>query len=181
MQTTGVLPSLIKFLGGVAVGWVLKTFASSGSASGGSGGASSGAKKKKRRGVAVGQPKLLVPRPREELKMVLCVNNSLGMGKGKIGAQCAHAAVGVMGRFRARHELMFKQWEACGQPKIALKVKDEEEMASLAARAQAAGLCCYIVHDAGRTQIAAGSQTVLAVGPAPKSEVDKVTGHLSLM
>jgi hypothetical protein len=27
-----------------------------------------------------------VPFPREELKMVLCVNHSLGMGKGKIGA-----------------------------------------------------------------------------------------------
>jgi hypothetical protein len=28
-----------------------------------------------------------VPFPREELKMVLCVNQSLGMGKGKIGAR----------------------------------------------------------------------------------------------
>ena len=39
----------------------------------------------------------------------------------------------------------------------------------------------YIVHDAGRTQIAAGSQTVLAIGPAPKSEIDQITGHLPLM
>ena len=39
----------------------------------------------------------------------------------------------------------------------------------------------YIVHDAGRTQIAAGSQTVLAIGPAPKGDIDKLTGHLSLL
>ena len=32
----------------------------------------------------------------------------------------------------------------------------------------------------GRTQIAPGSHTVLAVGPAPGSMVDKVTGNLKL-
>jgi hypothetical protein len=31
-----------------------------------------------------------LPVPREELKMVLCVNHSLGMGKGKIGAWKPH-------------------------------------------------------------------------------------------
>jgi peptidyl-tRNA hydrolase, PTH2 family len=53
--------------------------------------------------------------------------------------------------------------------------------AQLAAKAAAAGLCSYIVHDQGRTQIPAGSQTVLAIGPAPKSAIDQVTGHLSLL
>lgn len=43
------------------------------------------------------------------------------------------------------------------------------------------GLPTYIVHDAGRTQIAAGSQTVLAIGPGPKTTIDRVTGHLSLL
>jgi PTH2 family peptidyl-tRNA hydrolase len=43
------------------------------------------------------------------------------------------------------------------------------------------GLAAYIVCDAGRTQIAAGSQTVLAIGPAPKSQIDQVTGHLPLL
>lgn len=33
-----------------------------------------------------------------------------------------------MGRYRARHEALFRQWEMCGQPKIALKVKDEQDM-----------------------------------------------------
>ena len=32
-------------------------------------------------------------------------------------------------------------------------------------KARSAGVNAYIVHDAGRTQVAAGSATVLAVGP----------------
>jgi peptidyl-tRNA hydrolase len=51
----------------------------------------------------------------------------------------------------------------------------------LEAAALQAGMPCYLVHDAGRTQIPAGSQTVLAIGPAPKSKVDQLTGHLRLL
>lgn len=53
--------------------------------------------------------------------------------------------------------------------------------AALAASAQEAGLFWYQVEDQGRTQIPAGSHTVLAVGPAPHSLVDEVTGHLTLL
>lgn len=37
------------------------------------------------------------------------------------------------------------------------------------------------IRDAGRTQIAAGSKTVAAVGPAPLSRVDQITGKLRLL
>jgi len=50
----------------------------------------------------------------------------------------------------------------------------------LIAAAEEAGVPYYVVVDAGRTQIAAGSRTVLAVGPAPKKLVDQVTGSLKL-
>jgi PTH2 family peptidyl-tRNA hydrolase len=55
------------------------------------------------------------------------------------------------------------------------------DQAQLAHKAIQRGLPAYIVQDAGRTQIAAGSQTVLAIGPGPKSVVDQITGHLSLL
>jgi hypothetical protein len=42
-----------------------------------------------------------LPVPREELKMVLCVNHSLGMGKGKIGAASKLAGTGLLGRTAA--------------------------------------------------------------------------------
>ena len=38
------------------------------------------------------------------------------------------------------------------------------------------GLVTYIVADAGRTQIAAGSQTVLAIGPATAKLLEYITG-----
>ena len=65
-----------------------------------------------------------------------------------------------------------------GQAKVALQVKSEEELQMLQATAISLGLVAEVVQDAGRTQIASGSRTVLGIGPAPKSVVDKGTGSL---
>ena len=51
----------------------------------------------------------------------------------------------------------------------------------LAVRAESLGIPNYIVVDAGRTQIAAGSETVLALGPGNVSEINQVTGNLKLL
>jgi PTH2 family peptidyl-tRNA hydrolase len=52
---------------------------------------------------------------------------------------------------------------------------------TLQATAISLGLVAEVIADAGRTQIASGSHTVLGIGPAPKSLVDQVTGHLKLL
>jgi PTH2 family peptidyl-tRNA hydrolase len=67
------------------------------------------------------------------------------------------------------------------QTKIAVKVPKELEFVELISKAKALGIVYYLVRDAGRTQIAAGSKTVLALGPAPKDILDKITGHLKLL
>lgn len=72
------------------------------------------------------------------------------------------------------------EWEETGETAVCLKCKNEEEMDELDTSAQSHGIVSYIVHDAGRTQIACGSKTVLAIGPARISLIDKVTGHLKL-
>lgn len=77
--------------------------------------------------------------------------------------------------------MALKQWEAGGQKKICLRVDSTAALNELAAAAQAAGLPLYVVADAGRTQIAAGSRTVVAIGPALDSLVSKITGHLALL
>lgn len=114
-------------------------------------------------------------------KMVLCVNNELKMTKGKIAAQCGHATLGAY-KLASKHCLSaLRNWEYMGQAKIALRVDEEREIYELMEKARAAGLVAYLVEDAGRTQIAAGSKTVLAIGPAPVAELDKITSHLKLL
>ncbi|KAL2434762.1 putative peptidyl-tRNA hydrolase 2 [Exophiala dermatitidis] len=118
----------------------------------------------------------------EEVKLVLAVRTDLGMGKGKIAAQCSHATLACY-KYLLSHPTsapLLKRWERGGQPKIAVQVKSEEELETLQAQAMSLGLCARIIHDAGRTQIAAGSATVLGV-LGPKSVVDRVTGGLKLL
>jgi PTH2 family peptidyl-tRNA hydrolase len=64
---------------------------------------------------------------------------------------------------------------------VALQVKSEDELEVLQATAISLGLVAEVIADAGRTQIASGSHTVLGIGPAPKSVIDKVTGTLKLL
>ncbi|KAK6500727.1 hypothetical protein TWF506_003491 [Arthrobotrys conoides] len=117
----------------------------------------------------------------EECKMVLCVRTDLGMTKGKIAAQCGHATLACYKAVSRHAPLLLKRWEYLGQAKIALKVDSEDELLTLQAQAMSLGLVAKVVRDAGRTQIASGSATVLGIGPAPKSVVNQITGHLKLL
>ncbi|CAB9500284.1 Probable peptidyl-tRNA hydrolase 2 [Seminavis robusta] len=114
-------------------------------------------------------------------KMVLCVNQELGMGKGKIAAQCCHAAVGCFKRAKKQCPKGVQAWERTGCAKIALKCPTQDEMEQIAIKAIERDIPCYIVEDAGRTQIAAGSRTVLGLGPAPTFVFEDVSNHLKLM
>lgn len=114
--------------------------------------------------------------------MVLVVNDELKMGKGKVAAQCAHAAVGMIDQLtQSNQQTLLKKWESMGQPKICLRAQSSVHLVALSRNARSLGLPCFIVQDAGRTQVAAGSRTVMAIGPAPKSKIDVVTGGLKLL
>lgn len=188
----------------------------------------------------------------EATKMTLVVRRDLKMGQGKVAAQCAHAAVGVIDKIYEENEkVMTKKsiikdnnknnsvlsdaerlasttsdsnsnsraastssaqsdfgadngrdcddgedenleyaekwmtwltaWRAAGSAKVVLQVETEADLMSIVAAAKKANLPTTYIRDAGRTQIAAGSKTVCAVGPAPVSLVDSVTGKLKLL
>jgi peptidyl-tRNA hydrolase, PTH2 family len=119
--------------------------------------------------------------PRGDYKMVLVVRNDLKMGKGKIGAQCGHAAVGAYQTGMQKIKAVMRRWENSGCAKICVKVENETDLMNIRRGASVRGFNFYLVHDAGRTQIAAGSATVLAVGPALVEELDSLTGHLKLL
>ncbi|XP_026664553.2 probable peptidyl-tRNA hydrolase 2 isoform X2 [Phoenix dactylifera] len=117
----------------------------------------------------------------EELKMVLIVRQDLRMGAGKIASQCAHAATGMYAEMSQSHRSLLRQWEQCGQPKIVLSCKNQQEMNKMKETADRCGLPTFVVSDAGRTQVQAGSRTVLAIGPGRKADIDSVTGKLRLL
>ncbi len=115
--------------------------------------------------------------------------NKAGRATGKIAAQCSHATLACYkALLEAAQESpssiearILRRWERRGQAKIAVQVKSQDEMLQLMEAARSMDINAEIVADAGRTQIEAGSLTVLGIGPGPKSAVDKVTGHLKLL
>lgn len=67
-----------------------------------------------------------------------------------------------------------------GGTKITVKLDSEEEMLKINEQAKKMGVLSSIIRDAGQTQVAPGSRTVIAIGPAPKSVLEQITGHLKL-
>ncbi|RIB27054.1 peptidyl-tRNA hydrolase PTH2-domain-containing protein [Gigaspora rosea] len=116
----------------------------------------------------------------DEFKLVLLVRNDLGMTKGKVAAQCSHATLACYKYLVKTNPKLLKAWEYSGQPKIALKVKDEAEMLLLEKKARNFNLCARIIQDAGHTQVDPGSKTVMGIGPGPIKLINEVTGHLKL-
>ncbi|CAO1433916.1 unnamed protein product [Diamesa hyperborea] len=116
-----------------------------------------------------------------DYKLVLVVRNDLKMGKGKIGAQCGHGAVGAVLKAMKSHPSLVRHWDNCGAAKIAVKVDSERDIEGIKKLAARRNLNYCLIRDAGRTQIAAGSATVLAIGPALVADIDEITGHLKLL
>jgi len=114
-------------------------------------------------------------------KLVLVVRTDLNMTPGKIAAQCGHATLACYKTLVKKNPKLVRHWEVTGQAKIALKVSSEEEILELEALAKSLNLCARPIQDAGRTQVEAGSRTVLGIGPAPVELVNQVTGHLRLL
>jgi PTH2 family peptidyl-tRNA hydrolase len=112
-------------------------------------------------------------------KLVVVVRTDLGMGRGKLAAQVAHAAVVAVLSAQGRPD--FGTWLGEGQPKVVLSVSDSERLSAVAAAADAAGLPVHVICDACRTQLAQGTTTCCAIGPADNARIDAVTGGLSLL
>ncbi|VDP81744.1 unnamed protein product [Echinostoma caproni] len=101
-----------------------------------------------------------------KMKLVLVVRTDLNMGKGKVAAQvCSHATLCCYEYALEDCPAVLQAWERQGQPKIVLKAGSLEELESLSAKADSLGLVNAIIHDAGHTQVAEGTATVLGIGP----------------
>lgn len=117
----------------------------------------------------------------EPLKMVLIVRNDLGMSKGKTGAQCAHAAIMCYEQCLRQQPALANAWLHLGQPKVVLRANSLKELDELSKAARKANVVHGVVRDAGRTQVAAGTVTVLGIGPDTISNIDALAKHLRLL
>ncbi len=115
------------------------------------------------------------------VKLVCVVDQSLKMGKGKIAAQVGHASVKAALQAAEKYPDEMTAWMSSGQQKVVLKAPNTQEIEFVLARASEASLPTCTVRDAGRTQIPAGSLTVIAIGPASEVDIDEITGHLKLL
>jgi peptidyl-tRNA hydrolase, PTH2 family len=104
-------------------------------------------------------------------KLVVVARKDLKLSAGKLAAQVGHAAVDCAMKAKRHQPAVFEAWYEEGQKKVVVK-------AELAA--EKAGLTTALIADAGHTELAPGTITVLGVGPGRDIDVDKVTGHLAL-
>ncbi len=112
------------------------------------------------------------------LKQVILVRQDLKLPKGKLAAQVAHASVEAVLKSDSK---TIKEWRAEGMPKIILKVKDEKELVAFFQKAKDRDFVSSLITDAGKTVVAPGTKTCVAIGPNEEEEIDLLTGKLSLL
>ena len=119
-----------------------------------------------------------------DMKQVFIVRTDLEMGKGKIAAQCCHAAVKAyrdLSKAGSEAQKAIESWEWQGSRKVVVKIEGEQELLDIIASAKMNGLYATTIRDAGKTQIAAGSTTVGVIGPGGEKSIDEISGHLKLL
>ncbi|KAL9715753.1 hypothetical protein Ac2012v2_000195 [Leucoagaricus gongylophorus] len=94
---------------------------------------------------------------------------------------CRHATLACYKALMEKNPKLVSHWERTGQAKIALRASSEDQLVELEAIAKSLNLCARSIHDAGHTQVEAGTRTVVAIGPAPVPLVNQVTGKLRLL
>jgi PTH2 family peptidyl-tRNA hydrolase len=115
------------------------------------------------------------------VKQAIVVRTDLGMGKGKLAAQAAHASLSAAELVSSSRVGWYEDWKSEGQKKVVLKVGSESELDELYKAARHAKLPAALVHDRGLTQLEPGTVTCLGIGPAPDGEIDSITGKLKLL
>ena len=116
-----------------------------------------------------------------EYKMVIVTRKDLSLSAGKLAAQVAHAAVNCALVSKTKKPTWFGRWQREGAKKVVVKVETLAEFYPLKEKAEDLGIVTSLIEDAGHTEIPAGTQTVLGIGPAPNNIIDQVTGGLPLL
>ena len=115
---------------------------------------------------------------KKSYKQVILIRGDLNLPKGKMAVQAAHASVEAV--LKSDSDAVDK-WKKEGMAKIVLKVKDEKELIKYFQQAKDSGLAASLITDAGRTVVAPGTKTAVAIGPDEEEKIDEVTGKLKIL
>jgi PTH2 family peptidyl-tRNA hydrolase len=125
-------------------------------------------------------------------KQVIVMRKDLGMRKGKMIAQGAHASLKVLvdagapdaagTAFTIALTEPMAAWLSGHFTKVCVGVDSEEALDAVVAAAKAASVPCALIVDAGKTEFhGTPTKTCCAVGPAWVEDVDAITGGLGLL
>ena len=123
-------------------------------------------------------------------KQVIVMRKDLGMRKGKMIAQGAHASLKVLvdrgelagATFAIALTEPMTAWLGGRFTKVCVSVDSEAALDAVVEKARAAGVPCALIVDAGTTEFrGVPTKTCCAVGPAWTDEVDAITGGLPLL
>lgn len=109
------------------------------------------------------------------------MRTDLKMGRGKIAAQVAHAAVSASDETRKLKSIWYKQWIEQGQKKIIVRTSSLAILYMKEAQARKLGITAKLIRDRGLTQLPPGTVTALGLGPAPDNELDRITSDMKLL
>lgn len=125
------------------------------------------------------------------VKQLIIIRKDLGMNKGKLAAQAAHASMAsLLSSFKADEfgmELTYEnfpdveQWLTGSFAKIALAVSSEEELEACYKIAKENDLLSSYIVDNGTTVFnGVPTPTCVGVGPAQSAVLDSLFSHLKL-
>ena len=117
----------------------------------------------------------------DEYKQVILIRTDLKMSTGKKCAQACHASLSSSDLVRVQNKAVWKNWKNSGQKKVVLKIKTMEDMTDIYNKVIKGKKLCFLVRDAGLTQLAPGTTTALGIGPISSKDIDKITGDLPLL
>lgn len=113
----------------------------------------------------------------KELKQVIILRNDINMSCGKKIAQASHAS---LKSYKDAPEKEKTGWEKQGSKKITVEA-DKEQLQKKLEKAKALQIPNGLITDAGKTELEPQTITALALGPAPKAKINKVTSDLPLV
>ena len=114
----------------------------------------------------------------DELAIYLLVRKDLKMQTGKIAAQCGHAVEHLALQTPKR---IIQEYHNSGHLKVVLQVRDLDELYFIESECVRNRIQTFMVTDAGHTQVAAGTKTVLGIGPVRKKNAPNAVAALKLL